>query len=65
MHNISESGVYFVGNSVTDKPVSGGGLLVLAKANSTTGAGIFLGNSTSSAPYGVSIINGTWTYHEL
>lgn len=65
MQSITESGVYFVGNSVTDKPTGGGGIFILAKANATTGAGIFLGNATNSVPYGVSIMNGTWTYHAL
>lgn len=68
MHDIKSPGIYYVGNSVTDKPVSYGGLLVLASsgASGATMSGIYSSNRSQSIDlYTVSVINGNWTYHQI
>jgi len=67
MKSINKSGIYYVYNGVSDKPISAGGLFVVrfAQSGGRTGAGIFVTNSpavTGSLTYRVSIVDGVWKY---
>lgn len=62
MHDVNESGLYYMGNSVTDKPDTYGGLLVFMKANETTKCGLYLTNTNDPQLYGVSVVGTTWSY---
>lgn len=63
---INKSGIYYVYNAVTDKPIASGGVLIVRFAvnNAATGAGIFIANTTltDNNIFRVSIISGTWHY---
>ena len=63
---INKSGIYYIYNAVTDKPIASGGVLIVRFAvnNASTGAGIFIANTTltDNNIFRVSIISGTWYY---
>jgi len=69
MKSINKSGLYYIYNAVTDKPMNSGGLFAVKFSNAAnlTGSGIFLANanSTGNFAYRVSIIGGTWYYHTI
>lgn len=65
MKSINKSGVYYIGNSVTDKPSTYGGLLIFVVANSSTMCGIYVTNTSSPGLFAVSVVNSTWTYTQL
>lgn len=63
MHDISESGIYYVANAVTDKPSNLGGLLIFAIGTTAAKCGLYVTNAaTSPKIYAVSVIGTTWTY---
>lgn len=66
MHDINQSGVYYVVNSVTDKPHSNGGLLVIAFYNGY-GGGIYNAatSSTATEVYRITVTPSGWTYVKL
>ena len=53
MHDINESGIYFLRSAVADKPVSTGGILVIAKAGNNWMTGIFVTIGTDTHLYKV------------
>ena len=75
MKSINNSGLYYIYNAVTDKPMSAGGLFAIKFSNAinantgkhTHGSGLFLANANSNGLFAfrVSIIDGTWYYHPL
>lgn len=65
MQSITESGLYYLANVVTDKPDATGGYLAISFASSTVGAGVYLPNTSTGKCYQVSVSSGTWTYTEV
>lgn len=66
MHNISESGVYYIANGVSDKPHSNGGMFVVAFYNGYAG-GLYVAATAASvtAVYRVTVTPSGWTYVQL
>ena len=65
MKSISESGIYYVTNAVSDKPENSGGFFSIVFANSNTGAGLYVPNTAFATSYKVKIVDGSWTYFAL
>ena len=67
-HDIVKSGVYYVGNNVTDKPNSVGGLYILSSAygDNRVMCGLYVVNSADSTVriYWVRCSNGTFEYKQ-
>lgn len=66
MKAINKSGIYYIYNAVTDKPIASGGVLIVrfSNKNALIGAGIFIANTTFTGNNisRVSIVDGTWSY---
>lgn len=66
MKAINKSGIYYIYNAVTDKPIASGGVLIVRFSNNNAliGAGIFIANTTFTGNNisRVSIVDGTWSY---
>lgn len=63
--DIKSSGLYFVANAVSDKPLNVGGLYSLSSAdsNATNKVGIYIANNAQSSPAVVgSIVGEPWSY---
>lgn len=65
MKSISESGIYYVTNGVSNKPENSGGFLAIIFANSNTGAGLYIPNTAFATSYKVAIVDGSWSYYAL
>ena len=69
MKSINKSGLYYIYNAVTDKPMNSGGLFAVkfSNAESLTGSGLFLANANSNGYFAfrVSVVGGTWYYHPI
>ena len=63
LHDILTSGIYYVTNSVTDKPTSTGGAYFVSSTGSVVG-GLFIQVGTGKA-YVVRYSDSTWTYTPL
>lgn len=61
-NNVSDSGIYYIANAVTNKPNSTGGMLLLNKGNTNTGSGLYVPNEDTPSLYKVSIVDGNWHY---
>lgn len=60
--NVTDSGIYYIANAVTNKPDSTGGMLILDKGNTNTGSGLYIPNEDTPSLYKVSIVDGNWHY---
>lgn len=67
MHSISESGVYYVSNAVTDKPNANGGLFVVAFTSTGYAGGLYVAatSANATAVYRVTVTPSAWTYVQL
>lgn len=66
MNNITSSGLYYLGNSVTDKPINTGGMFIAMFGNPNVAVGFYIGYVTgTNAVYRSNYSNGTWTHYAL
>lgn len=65
--SIKTRGIYYISNSVADKPVATGGMYILASANNDglTQVGLYIPNANSARPYVITCVNGTWFQYQL
>jgi hypothetical protein len=66
MHDITESGIYFLRGAATDKPVPAGGLLVIAKAVNGWMCGLYTTIGAQKTVHNVVRDDqGNWTSSQL
>lgn len=63
LHDITRSGIYYLGGAVTDKPSQYGGMYIVA-VYSTLIVGLFI-DVVYGSTYSINYFNGTWYSHQL
>lgn len=62
-NDISASGIYYLKNAVTDKPINQHGMLILSVIDSNTAMGLYLPSANSYAVYTCVKAGGTWAFY--
>lgn len=66
MNNVTSSGLYYLGNAVTDKPINIGGMFIAMFGNPNVAVGLYVGYvSSGTAVYRSNYSNGVWTHYAV